>query len=174
MLLAPPLSYGYSQWATDFPGTLSLGFETYHHMVQDIIKSALRAGFKRFLLLNGHGGNRGAREAVMETISDFHDIRVWFNSWWEFPETASYLTEHGGMDHANWSENFSFTRVKDVPSGEILEHMQPYNQSPSAHRKDFPLGITGGRYQLADEFTDRLLEIALKETLGLLRSMNDL
>ena len=71
VLLAPPLNYGYSQWAVDYPGTLSIGFDTYHHMVQDIIKSALRAGFQSFLLLNGHGGNRGAREAVMETISGF-------------------------------------------------------------------------------------------------------
>ena len=77
------------------------------------------------------------------------------------------------MDHANWSENFTFTRLKDVPPGEILERMPQYNQSPSAYRKDFPLGITGGRYQLPDEITETLFEIAIKETIGLLRAMND-
>jgi creatinine amidohydrolase len=172
VLLAPPLSYGYSQLHADYPGTLSISFAAYHHVVQDIVRSALQGGFRDILMMIGHGGNKGAREALYETITAFPDARLWFISWWELPETAKFLEENGGLDHANWSENFPFTRVAEVPSGEIKQGKPVYSMSPSAFRATFPEGIMGGRFQSSDEVAEGLLNTVVRETTAVLRSMN--
>lgn len=173
VVLAPPLHFGFSHWAISYPGTLSLGVHTYHQMVQDLIQSALRAGFRRFFLLNGHSGNRGAREAAIETITDVSDARLWFYSWWELPETASFLKANGGMDHANWAENFPFTRITEVPARNLPLRERHFRQSASAWRNDYPDGVMGGQYQVADEIMNELLMIAIKETQSILRDMRD-
>jgi creatinine amidohydrolase len=45
-----------------FPGTISLHPETFYALIRDVIASLLGHGFRRFLLINGHGGNRAASE----------------------------------------------------------------------------------------------------------------
>jgi len=57
VLLAPPVSYGMSLHHLGFPGTLSLRPQTLSSVVADLLESAYEHGFRRILLLNGHGGN---------------------------------------------------------------------------------------------------------------------
>ena len=111
---------------------------------------------------------------LYETITAFPDARLWFIEWWEMPETAKFLEENGGLDHANWSESFPFTRVGEVPTGEVIIKKPGYSGSPSAFRKTFPEGIMGGRFQNSDEVSKILLETAIRETAAVLRSMAEL
>ena len=174
MLLAPPLYYGYSHLHTAFPGTLSVSLAAYQHVVQDIVGSALRGGFRDILIMNGHGGNHGASKPFMRPSPPSLMPSLWFIEWWEMPETAKFLEENGGLDHANWSENFPFTRVGEVPTGEVIIKKPGYSGSPSAFRKTFPEGIMGGRFQNSDEVSKILLETAIRETAAVLRSMAEL
>ena len=55
-----------------FGGTITIGFDTYRAVVEDIIRSVIRAGFRRIALLNGHGGNEnGLRVIADEPPSTF-------------------------------------------------------------------------------------------------------
>jgi creatinine amidohydrolase/Fe(II)-dependent formamide hydrolase-like protein len=53
----PPLCYGKSNEHRPFPGTLTLSAQTLAAVVRDVALSVARAGFRRLVLLNSHGGN---------------------------------------------------------------------------------------------------------------------
>ncbi len=171
VMLAPILYYGFSHWALDYPGTMSISSDTYDRVIKDLIASALRSGFRNFLFLNGHSGNRGAREAATQAVTDCRDVRVWFYAWWEFPKTAAYIASKGGMQHANWAENFPFTRVCRVPDKTAPSGNGHYRRSAAQWRADYPEGVMGGKYQVEDEISTAIIDIAVSETRTILQEM---
>lgn len=57
VMLCPTLSFGSSHHHLPFGGTLSLSPALYTQVVVDLVGSLLQNGFRRIVLLNGHGGN---------------------------------------------------------------------------------------------------------------------
>ncbi|MGI9146015.1 MAG: creatininase family protein [Chloroflexota bacterium] len=55
--VVPPLCYGKSNEHRPFAGTLTFSAQTLAAVVRDIAESLARAGFRRLVLLNSHGGN---------------------------------------------------------------------------------------------------------------------
>jgi creatinine amidohydrolase len=55
--VVPPLCYGKSNEHRPYAGTLTLSAQTLAAVVRDIALSLARAGFRRLVLLNSHGGN---------------------------------------------------------------------------------------------------------------------
>jgi creatinine amidohydrolase len=63
----PLLWLGNSEHHIDFPGTLTAAPRTYLDLLGDLIENLLTHGFRRIVLLNGHGGNIvPASQAVFE------------------------------------------------------------------------------------------------------------
>src|SRR5262249_48170250 len=59
---------GNSDHHIDFPGTLSAPPRTYLDMLNGLLENFIKYGFKRLVLINGHGGNDvPGRQAVFET-----------------------------------------------------------------------------------------------------------
>lgn len=52
----PPIVYGKSEEHLHFPGTLTLSGDTLLHTLLEIAESLYRAGFRKLLMINGHGG----------------------------------------------------------------------------------------------------------------------
>ncbi len=59
VLVLPPPSFGFSPHHRAWAGTITLSLETFNGMVTDVVESLHRTGFKRMLIVNGHGGNQG-------------------------------------------------------------------------------------------------------------------
>jgi creatinine amidohydrolase len=83
MLVLPPVWYGYTGHVMDFPGTINTHYETFIHQVVDITRSLAYHGFKKILLLNGHGSNMpnldlAARRTNLETDADCI-LAAWWN-----------------------------------------------------------------------------------------------
>ena len=53
----PVLAYGITPYFRAFPGTITLRVETYMSVAGDILDAMAEHGFKRILIVNGHGGN---------------------------------------------------------------------------------------------------------------------
>ena len=78
----PIVAYGYTGHVMDFPGTINNDFEHFQHHVLDIAKSLAYHGFKKIILLNGHGSNMPnldlvARRANLETDAECVNIGWW-------------------------------------------------------------------------------------------------
>src|SRR5690606_33760930 len=80
ILIAPPLNFGYSRYFAAFPGTISLTQSTFEIVLLEIFECLLHQGFRRFLFLNGHGGNL-VPVRLMDFMEDDEITIVWYN-WW--------------------------------------------------------------------------------------------
>ena len=106
-LVLPPVTYGYVHHVMDFPGTINIHFEHFIQFVLDITKSLAYHGFKKMVLVNGHGSNHNlvdmvARRTILET-----DASCVFCSWWDLlkvdPDFSKQWRESvfpGGCGHA--------------------------------------------------------------------------
>lgn len=81
--VAPTLNYGMSHSLLGFPGTLSLRPTTLMAVLDDLFRALYRHGFRRVLIVNGHGGNTASISSVVQTLAlEFADLRVKSFEWW--------------------------------------------------------------------------------------------
>ena len=57
MVIIPAINHGYAPHQMDFPGVISISSETFINYVVDVCNSLAHQGFKKILLMNGHGSN---------------------------------------------------------------------------------------------------------------------
>ena len=57
VIVAPPVTYGFTHYNMGEVGTISLRLETFIDVLCDVSRSIWANGFHRLILLNGHGGN---------------------------------------------------------------------------------------------------------------------
>jgi len=73
-LVLPVLPFGVSYHHDDFPGTLSISNDTLSRLVYEIGMSAARNGVRKFVIINGHGGNTPALKYAAQMIN--RDARI--------------------------------------------------------------------------------------------------
>ena len=56
-LVAPPFRYGIVNAGRNFPGTLTIQFNTLFNVAKDILSELARNGFNRIIVLSGHAGS---------------------------------------------------------------------------------------------------------------------
>lgn len=92
--VAPPLNYGMSHSLLKFPGTLSLRPTTLMAVLEDLFRSLYRHGFRRILVVNGHGGNTASLSSTWHVLAqELPDLRVKTFEWWTDPESYRVVTE---------------------------------------------------------------------------------
>ncbi len=69
VLVAPILLPGQSPYHMGFEGTITLPAELIQEVYVESVKSLLSHGFKRFLILNAHGGNRAITTFIVDRIN---------------------------------------------------------------------------------------------------------
>ncbi len=95
LLLMPGLPAACSEHHMAFPGTLSLDHDVFAKVVAQLIHSAARHGFRRFFLLNAHGGNIAIGGVLLEQLSaSLPDAEVVFGTWFRMAgERLRHLVE---------------------------------------------------------------------------------
>ncbi|MEU6290911.1 creatininase family protein [Streptomyces sp. NPDC046988] len=68
-VVTPSVPTGLSEHHMPFGGTLTLSLATLHALLRDICRSAIRVGFSRILIVNGHGGNMTALNALTTELT---------------------------------------------------------------------------------------------------------
>jgi creatinine amidohydrolase len=88
----PPLCYGKSNEHWHFPGTVTLSAQTLLMVLQDVGESIYRAGFRKFVLLNAHGGQPQVMEIVARDLHQkYADFMVFPLFVWAVPNCAGEL-----------------------------------------------------------------------------------
>jgi len=82
LLVLPTVCYGYTGHVMDFPGTINTDFEHFMHQVLDITKSLAYHGFKKIVLLNGHGSNMPNLDLVARRTNLETDAECILAAWW--------------------------------------------------------------------------------------------
>jgi creatinine amidohydrolase len=82
VLVAPTLSFGSSQHHMAFPGTFTLTTGTFIRVVEELCESLIYHGFRRILILNGHGGNDDLIRIAARNVADTTGAAVAASSYW--------------------------------------------------------------------------------------------
>ncbi|MEW5868706.1 MAG: creatininase family protein [Chloroflexota bacterium] len=170
VLVAPPLNFGCSPYFLAYPGTLSLRASTLLDLVEDLVRSAQRQGFRRLLVLNGHGGNDAARARLFEVATDLPDLQLRWYAWWQAHSVAATAQRHGlKPTHASWLEAFAFTQVTELPPGEKTPPYVPGLMGAEQARQVYGDGVFGGPYAADPAVMDEIFAVALADVLEMLR-----
>ncbi len=169
----PRLNYGLCPYFSAYPGSVTLRVETLLAVVRDIMDSMRKSGFRRILIVNGHGGNAPAGAAALDIMREHPDVAIKFHNWFNAPKTWAKVQEIDPVaSHASWMENFPWTRLEDVamPNEQKpmidLERMRV--MAPKAVRDYLGDGVFGGVYQKSDAIMLELWQVAVAETQSLL------
>jgi creatinine amidohydrolase len=146
---------------------------SYLAVVRDILDGMAEQGFRRIVLVNGHGGNTPAQSLAGEWMADHPGLRVKFHNWWEAPKVwAQVQATDPVASHASWMENFPWTRFADVtmpsdpkPMSDISYLRQLDPAAIGAYLGD---GNWGGRYERSDEEMMNIWKVGVEETRNLI------
>jgi creatinine amidohydrolase len=169
--VAPPINFGSSPYFLAYPGTLSLRMSTLMDMVADLLSSAYGQGFKRVLVLNGHGGNNGLTARLAELANQFPGFKIQWSSWWTTQSVKQVAIRHEiKPNHANWLEAFPFNHVTNLPEDEKTPpHVPSDILDALTAREVYGDGSFGGHYQVAPEISQEIFDTALQDVLQLLK-----
>ena len=170
VLLAPPLNFGVSEMFVDFPGTISLSRPAFEMVLSEIVDGLLHHGFRRFFIMNGHGGNR-IPQHLTEIQTDGLAHFIWYD-WWQEDAARAFEAHYSlSINHANWAENFPFNRVADSPTTDKTPINQDALQAGSSPRDVLGDGNYGGPYQVDDALMQMLFNLVVDEAAGRLHNM---
>ncbi|MEE2705503.1 MAG: creatininase family protein [Planctomycetota bacterium] len=140
MLVLPIVAYGYTGHVMDFPGTINNDFEHFMHHVLDITKSLAYHGFKKIVLLNGHGSNMPNLDLVARRTNLETDAECVVAAWWnlltvdkEFLPNWRESKFPGGCAHAGELETslYLYLDGDDVRKDKIESGVISFNEEDS-------------------------------------------
>jgi creatinine amidohydrolase len=170
VLVAPPLNFGVSPYFLGYPGTLSFRAATLCAAVEDIVRSAYGHGFKRLLIVNGHGGNSPVRSHLQELNNALPDLKLNWYDWWLSSSVEAVAMKHSlKPSHANWLEAFAFTIVGGMPDGtKTWPNVPSAIMDAQTARRVYGDGSFGGAYRAPDNVMQEILTACLQDILQLL------
>ena len=136
VVLLPPIIHGYTPHHMDFPGPITIGWETFVRYCTDIGNSLAHHGFKRILYLNGHGSNIPLVEMAARLVALEHpDVLAAGAFYLTSAESMKVIEEVresdiGGMGHACEMET------------SLQLHLRPELVAMANARKDMPKPAT--------------------------------
>jgi creatinine amidohydrolase len=165
----PVVAYGITPTFRAYPGTVSLRIETHLAIVRDVLDALAEQGFRRVVIVNGHGGNSPAQSFAGEWMAAHPGVRVKFHNWWNAPRVLAKVREIDPIaSHASWMESFAWTRVAGAEPPDARKPMVDFARmaglGPQGMRELLGDGNFGGRYRRPDADTDALWQVAIEET----------
>ena len=175
VLVLPVVPYGLTPSFAAYPGSPTLRVETFVSVVRDLLDSLHGQGFRRFLLVNGHGGNLPAGSLVREWTAAHPEAQAMFHSWWSSERMQAAAREiDPEPSHANWYENFPWTRLPGVelPEGRKppLDEAAYRAAGPAEVRELLGDGVFEGVYALPDERVEQVWRTGVEEVRELLEA----
>jgi creatinine amidohydrolase len=171
----PALPYGITPYFAAYPGSPTLSVETYQAVVRDVLDSLHGQGFRRFLLVNGHGGNEPGGGAAAGWSEQHPGSQVVWHNWWNAPRTWAVVQSiDRDASHASWLENFPWTRLAGVELPQERKAMADISKmresDPAQVREQLGDGSLGGLYERPDEDVLRVWQAGVEEVRDLIEN----
>jgi creatinine amidohydrolase len=128
ILLAPLMWLGNSEHHLDFPGTMSANPRLYLDLLRDMAENFLFHGFRRIVLVNGHGGNIvPAQQAMFELRQKYRsrgDLLLLSATYWTLggkPQEVDRSFVQNRMGHACEWETSMMLRLAPHLVGDLAK-----------------------------------------------------
>ncbi len=165
----PVIPFGLASYFTGFPGTISLRVTTLLDLIRDVLMSLHQSGFTRVCIISGHGGNKPVSEFIRELMSENPNLSLKYHEWWSAPRTAAQAVNiDDSASHANWFENFPWTRLKHAKAPKrdklLVDRSLLRISEPRIVRRLLGDGSYGGPYKKCDAIMQKIWSIGVEET----------
>jgi creatinine amidohydrolase len=169
----PVLAYGLAPAFAAYPGSPSLSAGTYGAVVTELVGSLHGQGFRRILVVNGHGGNRPAAPAAAAWAAAKADAELIWHDWWMSPRVREAIDAvDPAASHASWMESFPWTRVAGVTPPDAhkprIDEAAVREADPDRVRELAGDGSYGGFYERPDADVLPVWQAGVEETRELL------
>ena len=191
-VLLPAIPHGYSPHHMDFPGPITIEWDTFTRYLLDVGRSLARHGFARMLFVNGHGSNQNLVETAARLVMVEHPETLaaacFYLSSADAAATIAEVreSERGGMGHACELETSIYLALDPDAvdmSAAVDEVGYPASENAYMDWSDGPLklmpwwssfsrsGVQGRATLGTAEKGERLLEAAVAEIAGYIRDL---
>ena len=99
VLVLPPQNIGLSPEHSRYPGTLTLQPATLLALWTQLGECVARAGIKKLLLLNGHGGQVSVMDIVARELRSQQHLLVYSASWFSLPLPDAVASQFSAEEH---------------------------------------------------------------------------
>ncbi len=194
-VLLPPIPHGYDPHHMDFPGALTIGWDTFTRYCRDVGSSLARHGFTRILYLNGHGSNQNLVETAARLVNVEHPgVLAAAAFYLTSPEGLAEVervreSTRGGIGHACELETSIYLAI-DPGAVEMSKAVDERNPNETEHAwfdwsdgslKVMPwwssfsvTGVHGDATKATAEKGRRLLDAAVEECVAYVRELRSM
>jgi creatinine amidohydrolase len=176
IVVAPTVWMGLAEHHVDFGGSFTVNLKTWHALLRDLCGAILRAGFKRIVIVNGHGGNASALNALTIELTRELQAPIATTNYVAFMEEAlpEILEDQSGVQHACEAETSMMMALQPelVDADRLAEAVGPHATLSSAlarhlhvwksFREMTPSGVFGDARRASAEKGERLLDAAAR------------
>jgi len=152
-LIAPAVPYGVTNSLLPYPGSTTVSSDTFRAYLFEAAAGLVDAGFRRIVLLNGHGGQS---DEVAEVVARLWNEKKAFAvavEWWGFAEAASTSVYPGvASGHAGVEETAMVLAIApDHVDGARATTVRRFARRQGLRARPFPASIILDRPETAGE-----------------------
>jgi creatinine amidohydrolase len=180
-LVAPPLRYGLCSSTRNFPGTITITFDSLRSIMTDILEDFIRNGFKRLLVITGHAGGShmtalklAAKTVVTNHMNEEDRPRIMVCSDYDFAfdlrdKEFDSRDSHAGTIETSRVMAFRSDLIKakgtrsypDLPRFEVVPDPERY----------FPSGVMGDPTVASAEKGQKINEYVIEQIVKLVKEL---
>ena len=177
-LIAPPIRYGLCASTRNFPGTITISFDTLRALVYDILSELHRNGIKNIVVLSGHAGrvHMAALRQAAESVVREHDVKIMVLSDYDIAYDLIDVDMSIPKDDGH-SGLIETSRILDIREdlvkgeGEAGSTRPPKFMVLPDPEKYFPTGVMGDPSGASKPKGDQINDYIIKELVKLIKNM---
>jgi len=152
-LIAPSIPYGVTNSLLPFPGSTTVSSATFAAYLFEATAGLVDAGFRRIVLLNGHGGQTGEVAGVVARLWNEKRAYAVAVEWWGFAEEVSATIYPGTISgHAGVEETAMILAIApELVDGARAVKVRRFARHHGLRARPFPASIILDRKETAAE-----------------------
>lgn len=152
-LIAPPITYGVTNSLLPFPGSTTVSSATFSAYLFEATSGLVDAGFRRIVLLNGHGGQSSEMASVVARLWNEKRAYAIAVEWWGFAGELSASIYPGTISgHAGVEETAMIVAIApELVDGARAVTVRRFARHPGLRARPFPASIILDRRETAGE-----------------------
>lgn len=167
-LIAPSIAYGVTNSLLPFPGSTTISSGTFSAYLFEAAAGLVDAGFRRIVLLNGHGGQTGEVAGVVARLWNEKRAYAVAVEWWGFAEELAATIYPGTISgHGGVEETAMIVAIApDLVDGARATTVRRFARHSGLRARPFPASIILDRKETAAEGAPVLDPAKAKAFLG--------
>ena len=142
VLFMPTQQVGKSNEHIRYPGTLTLSAQTLINVWMELGACVARAGIKKLVLFNSHGGQVSVMDIVARDLRTEHDLMVFSSNWYTLPLGDAVMNlftpaEHRFGIHAGDMETSMMLALREKYVD--MKHAQHFHTQAEERAKNYPI-----------------------------------